>query len=231
MHQKDKKEKKNKPHVETVSVAAKAVVGKDKGKAKRHHHTSITPSNKCQFMVAQSWLEDTVEVVLQVPPNMRRHVIGPRGQTLQRLRQEYPSVRVSVSPPQDTVSGKVVLKGLKSEVSAAAKDITCHLQNIERRQAQVCEVLLEVAPSMRCHVVGPRGEALTKLAQEHPSFRVTVPFPTDTKTGTITIRGPPAEPPNGAAAAAAARQGKDSTQQGYVMLYTKSRLYKIDNNK
>ena len=122
-----------------------------------------------------------MEVVLQVLPNMRRHVIGPRGQTLQRLRQEYLSVRVSVPPPQDTVSGKVVLEGLKSEVPAAAKDITCHLQNIEkelreaaeRRQAQVCEVHLEVAPSMRCHVVGPRGEALTKLAQEHPSVRVT----------------------------------------------------------
>ena len=191
------KKMKNKPPMKSVSVTAKAVAGKgkDKGKGKRHHHTSTTPSNKCRTLVAQSWLEDTVEVVLQVLPNMRRHVIGARGQTLQRLRQEYPSVRVSVPPPQDTVSREVVLKGFKSEVCAAAKDLTCHLQDVEkeRRQAQVCQVVLEVAPSMRCHVVGFRGEALTKLAQEHPSVRVTVPFPTDTKTGTITIRGPPAE--------------------------------------
>ena len=42
---------------------------------------------------------------------------------------------------------------------------------------------------MRRYVVGARGEALMRLAQEHPSVRVSVPPPTDTTTSTITIRG------------------------------------------
>ncbi|KAG0720923.1 Vigilin [Chionoecetes opilio] len=133
---------------------------------------------------------------------MRRHVIGPRGETVDKLYQQYTSLVVRVPPAHDTLSQEVVLKGLKSQASAAAKDLTQHLQDIEaktleaaerRRQRQACEEVLEVAPDLRRHVVGPGGEALLKLAQEYPGVRVKVPPPTDTTTKTVTIRGPPAQ--------------------------------------
>ncbi|KAG0730501.1 hypothetical protein GWK47_028117 [Chionoecetes opilio] len=78
---------------------------------------------------------------------MRRHVIGPRGETVDKLCQQYPSLVVHVPPPHDTLSQEVVLQGLKSQVSAAAKDLTRHLQDMEaktreaaerRRQRQAC---------------------------------------------------------------------------------------------
>lgn len=169
--------------------------------ASNKHHAPDSPTSKCHTKVLYFWPEDKVQEVLQVAPNMRRHVIGPRGETIARLRREYPSVRVKVPSPDDPLSKEVVLKGLKSQVSAAAKDITSHLQDIEaklreaaqRRQAMVHEELLQVAPSMRRYVVGAGGEALVRLAQEHPSVRVAVPPPTDTTTTSITIRGPPAQ--------------------------------------
>ena len=90
-------------------------------------------------MVRQSWEEERVKVALRVPPKRRQHVIGPRGETIRRLRHEYPSVRVTVPPPQDTQCQEVTLDGPKNQVTAAARDITEHLAAIEtqylRREA------------------------------------------------------------------------------------------------
>ena len=61
-------------------------------------------------------------------------------------------------------------------------------QRLQAKKVQI--VLLEVAPNMRRHVVGPQGETLRKLAQEHPSVKVTVPPPSDTQSPSISIRGP-----------------------------------------
>ena len=168
--------------------------------------------------------------VIKVALHMRRHVIGPRGRTVQRLRQEYPTVRVTVPSLDDLLSQAVVLQGFKSQVAAAARDITLLLQDIEsklreaveRRQAQkqqMREVQMEVAPGMRRRVAGAGGEALIRLEQEHPSVRVIVPPRNDTTTGTITLRGPLAQatavrdtiarPPQTAAAASPPLQDQE----------------------
>ncbi len=142
-----------------------------------------------------------MRTVLQVPPNRRRYIIGARGEMVLKLRQQYPSVRMTVPPPNDLESQEVTLEGLKSQVTAAARDISTRLQVVEtqlrkanaRHRAAVRELQVEVASHMRRHVVGPGGEALRRLAQEFPAVRVMVPPPTDIRTGTVTIRGPPAE--------------------------------------
>ncbi|KAG0716607.1 hypothetical protein GWK47_009244 [Chionoecetes opilio] len=128
---------------------------------------------------------------------------GRRRRPRPRPSPTRPPGRVRVPPPHDTLSQEVVLRGLKTQVSAAAKELTRHLQDIEvktreaaerRRQRQAaCVAVVEVATDLRRHVVGPGGAALLKLAQEHPGVRVTVPPPTDTTTKTVTIRGPPAQ--------------------------------------
>ena len=115
-------------------------------------------------MVRQSWEEERVKVALRVPPKRRQHIIGPRGETIRRLCHQYPSLHVTVPSPQDTQCQEVTLDGLKSQVTAAARDITEHLEAIEtrfrkeaarRQKDQVHKVVsLEVAPR---HVVGIRA--------------------------------------------------------------------------
>ena len=102
-------------------------------------------------------------------------------------------------PAQDFVSCEVVLESPRGQVAVAAAAITSHLEDVEAklqqeeelRQAKKIRVVkLDVAPNMRRHVVGPGGETLRRLAQEHPSVRVMVPPPSDTHTGSVKIRGP-----------------------------------------
>lgn len=177
---------------------ASSGTGRGKGRTQGRPKTPA-PRQGSRASVGQSWVEDIVTIVLSVPPDRRRHVVGPNGATLRELRHEYPTVRVSVPPPSDH-SREVTLKGRKSEVRAAAKAISSHLEVIEaqarraaaQKQAQVTKELLQVAPGMRRLVVGHGGAGLRGLSQEHPGVTVTVPPPDDTTTDTISIRGPPA---------------------------------------
>lgn len=72
-------------------------------------------------------------MLMEVAPNMRRHVVGPQGETLRKLTQEYPSVRVMVPPPSDTQSRNVTIRGTRDEVSAVEGCIRAHLQAVEQR--------------------------------------------------------------------------------------------------
>ncbi|MPC70185.1 Vigilin [Portunus trituberculatus] len=154
--------------------------------------------NKCRedgrYRVRLSWQESTVKVAVPVPPNRRRHVIGTRGSTIRQLQQQYPAVRVSVPLPQDLTSREVTIEGPKTQADAVALQITRRLQAVEEKLREAeqrrQERKVEVPPDMRRLVVGPRGETLRRLAQEHPAVRVTVPPPSDTQTASVTIRGP-----------------------------------------
>ncbi|MPC68343.1 Vigilin [Portunus trituberculatus] len=160
--------------------------------------------NKCHRQeernrVRLSWQENTVKLAVPVPPNRRRHVIGTRGNTIRELQQQYPTVRVSVPRPQDLTSREVIIVGPKTQADAVALQITRRLQAVEdklreaeqrRQERKIVSLKVEVAPRMRRLVVGPGGETLRKLAQEHPAVSVTVPSPSDTQTASVTIRGP-----------------------------------------
>ena len=50
-------------------------------------------------------------------------------------------------------------------------------------------MFVEVAPKMRRHVVGLRGDILRALQQEHCGVRVTVPLPHDLHTSTVMLEG------------------------------------------
>mgnify|MGYP001763343269 CR=1 FL=1 len=146
-----------------------------------------------------SWQESTVKLAVPVAPNRRRHVIGTRGNTIRELQQQYPAVRVSVPRPQDLTSREVIIVGPKTQADAVALQITRRLQAVEeklreaeqrRQERKIVSLKVEVAPPMRRHVVGPGGETLRRLAQEHPAVSVTVPSPSNTQTASVTIRGP-----------------------------------------
>lgn len=81
--------------------------------------------------VRQSWKEDNVKLLLPVPPNRRRHVVGTRGEIIRQLRQQYPAVSVLVPLPNDFTSREVILKGPKTQVAAVERKITARLQDIE----------------------------------------------------------------------------------------------------
>ncbi|KAG0712345.1 Vitamin K-dependent gamma-carboxylase [Chionoecetes opilio] len=129
-----------------------------------------------RIKVRQSWREDSVKVLLAVPPGRRRHVIGPRGDAVHKLRQDFPKVRVTVPLPQDRTAKHVSLEGPKSQVAAAAKDITGRLEVIEaqlreaaeRRKKNRVKVVVDVAPNTRRHVVGPRGRGAHQAGSEIP---------------------------------------------------------------
>ncbi|XP_050701462.1 uncharacterized protein LOC126987919 isoform X5 [Eriocheir sinensis] len=150
--------------------------------------------------VRQSWQEDVVTVRLPVPPARRRHVIGPRGDTVRQLRRDYPGVHVAVPLPKDA-DAHVTFRGLKSQAAAASQEVAARLQAIEAqireaarlRQQAVATAVLDVAPNKRRLVVGPGGEELLKLQQQHPGVRVSVPPAIDTESRSVTITGPPAE--------------------------------------
>lgn len=44
-----------------------------------------SPKDSSREHVRQSW-KDSVKVLLTVPPGRRQHVIGPRGDTIQKLK-------------------------------------------------------------------------------------------------------------------------------------------------
>ncbi|XP_050701437.1 uncharacterized protein LOC126987905 isoform X49 [Eriocheir sinensis] len=150
--------------------------------------------------VRQSWQEDVVTVRLPVPPARRRHVIGPRGDTVRQLRRDYPGVHVAVPLPKDA-DAHVTFRGPKSQAVAASREVAARLQEIEAqireaarlRQQAVATAVLDVAPNRRRLVVGPGGEELLKLQQQHPGVRVSVPPAIDTESRSVTITGPPAE--------------------------------------
>ncbi|XP_050695556.1 uncharacterized protein LOC126985117 isoform X2 [Eriocheir sinensis] len=150
--------------------------------------------------VRQSWQEDVVTVRLPVPPARRRYVIGQRGDTVRQLRRDYPGVHVAVPLPKDPDT-HVIFRGPKSQADAASREVAARLQAIEaqireaalRRQEAVTTAVLDVAPNRRRLVVGPGGEELIKLQQQHPGVRVSVPPAIDTESSSVTIRGPPAE--------------------------------------
>ncbi|XP_050735855.1 titin-like isoform X8 [Eriocheir sinensis] len=150
--------------------------------------------------VRQSWQEDVVTVRLPVPPARRRHVIGPRGDTVRQLRRDYPGVHVAVPLPKDA-DAHVTFRGPKSQAAAASQEVAARLQTIEAqireaariRQQAVATAVLDVAPNRRRLVVGPGGEELLKLQQQHPGVRVSVPPAIDTESRSVTITGPPAE--------------------------------------
>ncbi|XP_050701516.1 titin-like isoform X31 [Eriocheir sinensis] len=150
--------------------------------------------------VRQSWQEDVVTVRLPVPPARRRHVIGPRGDTVRQLRRDYPGVHVAVPLPKDA-DAHVTFRGPKSQAVAASQEVAARLQEIEAqlreaarlRQQAVATAVLDVAPNRRRLVVGPGGEELLKLQQQHPGVRVSVPPAIDMESRSVTITGPPAE--------------------------------------
>ena len=68
---------------------------------------------------------------LPVAPNRRRHVVGPGGEALRTILQEYKEVRVVVPPPENLEAQHIAISGPGDQVSAVAAAITRHLEHVE----------------------------------------------------------------------------------------------------
>ena len=71
---------------------------------------------------------ELIEAQLAVTPRQRRHVVGPAGATLKKLRQEFPDVAVTVPPRKDRQSCTVGLKGPRRQVTGAQATLNTCLQ-------------------------------------------------------------------------------------------------------
>ena len=58
--------------------------------------------------------------------------MGPGGEALWALQQQFEGVRVSVPPPEDVETRYVTLEGPREQVAAAAVLITRRLEEQER---------------------------------------------------------------------------------------------------
>ena len=100
---KKKSKRDRKPQAQTptpVEVSTPQATSRPAKNSRRRKTPVIYQDDRA--MVRQSWEEERVKVALHVPPKRRQHVIGPRGETIRRLCHAYPSVRLTVPPPQDT---------------------------------------------------------------------------------------------------------------------------------
>ena len=95
---------------------------------------TFVPYQDSRGKVRQSWAQDTVAVVMQVAPHMRCHVIGQRGETILKLRQDYPGVKVTVPPPRDTQTPTITIRGPPAQVTAVQGCITACLNAAHRKR-------------------------------------------------------------------------------------------------
>lgn len=119
----------------------------------------------------KQWQEETTVVDVEVLPRRR---IDRQGETMQMLGQKYSAVGVFMHSPWDLTTCHVTLNGPKNQVAAAKIDMVAHFHAADEQIREAVQrrrevtALLEVDPGMWHHMVGPGGEGLYKLAQEHP---------------------------------------------------------------
>ncbi|CAJ0606165.1 unnamed protein product [Cylicocyclus nassatus] len=97
-----------------------------------------------QQIVAPSWLH--------------KHLIGPKGSTLQNLVPNRGKVQIDF---EDT--GNIFLEGAPEEVKAAHAVLSAE---VDRLQKEMCIEKVKVHPSLHRHVIGRGGALITKIKDE-----------------------------------------------------------------
>ncbi|MPC70429.1 hypothetical protein E2C01_064678 [Portunus trituberculatus] len=79
-------------------------------------------------------MEEKLREAEQLLSYMRHQVVGPRGETLRRLAQEYPAVRMTVPPHSDTRTASVSIRGPRLEAAVVADCVSARVQAAGQRQ-------------------------------------------------------------------------------------------------
>lgn len=121
---------------------------------------------------------------VHVPKIYHPFVVGPHNQNLLVLAPETSSVRINV-PPQSVMKDEIIITGDKEGVLKAKAAIEQIYRDMEKKCTTVS---VEVPKAQHKYVIGPRGSAIQEILQL-TGVSVEIP-PSDSKSDTITLRGP-----------------------------------------
>ncbi|CAG0913810.1 unnamed protein product [Notodromas monacha] len=120
---------------------------------------------------------------MEVPKKYHPFISGGNTSLAHRLMSEY-NVRINV-PPNAVMKDEITVAGEKEGVSA----VVVKIEKMIRELNQNCTVVsVEVKKSQHKYVIGPKGSTIAEIMDE-TGVSVEVP-PSDSPSGTITLRGP-----------------------------------------
>lgn len=126
------------------------------------------------------------ELVIDVPSKYHSKLIGRKGETIQKMRNEY-GVNINVPPtnssPDSEEANKIRLVGYEKKCMAAATAIKKIIKEMED------QVTIEVSIDNRIHsrIIGQRGKSVRKIME---NFKVDIRFPrTQENPNVVAITG------------------------------------------
>lgn len=149
------------------------IVGTKEGIEKAEHEIRVTSDEQSKKASER----------VRVPKMYHPFIFGPHNETLNALTEET-GARINIPPPS-VMKDEIVIAGEKEGVLAAKAKIEAIYQDMEKKCTAVS---VEVPKSQHKYVIGPRGITIQEILQQ-TGVSVEMP-PSDTSTGTITLRGP-----------------------------------------
>ncbi|KAF5298917.1 hypothetical protein FQR65_LT09570 [Abscondita terminalis] len=120
---------------------------------------------------------------ISVPKIYHPFIVGGYNENLNAMISET-GARINVPPPS-VMQDEITIAGEKDGVLAAKAKIEAIYKEMEKRCTTVS---VEVPKSQHKYVIGPRGSTIAEILQQ-TGISVEMP-PSDSPTGTITLRGP-----------------------------------------
>ncbi|CAJ0957494.1 unnamed protein product, partial [Mesorhabditis belari] len=122
------------------------------------------------------------ELELEVPVVYHQKIIGPRGETVKKLREKF-DVQISL-PRGENTSDKITIHGYESNARDCAAEIESFLADIKSMMAQ--EISLD--PRYHPRLIGAKGINLKKVMAEF-GVEITLPRGDDPKPTLVTVAG------------------------------------------
>jgi len=140
-----------------------------------------TAKEELEGMVKKMENEKEKDVIIE--NRFHRQIIGPKGENIQKIRDEFPAVQISF-PDMGNKSDIVKLRGSKDEVDKCAKS----LGKISRELLESnYQVKLPIFKQFHKNIIGKGGVNIKKIRDE-TNTRIDLPN-SDADSDTITITG------------------------------------------
>ena len=149
------------------------ITGTKEGIEKAEHQIRITSDEQSKKAFER----------ISVPKIYHPFIVGAYNENLNAMINET-GARINVPPPS-VMQDEITIAGEKDGVLAAKAKIEAIHKDMEKRCTTVS---VEVPKSQHKYVIGPRGSTIAEILQQ-TGISVEMP-PSDSPTGTITLRGP-----------------------------------------
>eukprot|EP00095_Tigriopus_kingsejongensis_P007750 snap_masked-scaffold815_size93432-processed-gene-0.6 protein:Tk07750 transcript:snap_masked-scaffold815_size93432-processed-gene-0.6-mRNA-1 annotation:"Vigilin" len=109
-----------------------------------------------------SKMENEREKDMIIPNRFHRQLIGPKGESIQKLRDDFPNVQISF-PDLGSKSEIVKLRGPKDDVDKCAKIMTKTIRDLEESNYQV---MVPIFKQFHKFIIGKGGSTIRKIRTE-----------------------------------------------------------------